>query len=119
MLIARQDGAPARLVQTTHSVTDLLTAARLKNVGEKQISSYRVGWAHVRQNGIEFHAGPWISVPAGIKPGIVSDVPDQSIPFDVRAERVVFFVAELKFADGSRWKAPKQDIERTARLKFP
>lgn len=116
MVIAPQDNAPARLVQTTHGLSDLLTAARLKNGSDKRIRSYQIGWAYVRPNGIEFHMGVLMRVPAGIKPGHVHDVVDQAVPFEGSAERVIFFVAEVTFADGSHWKADHDEIQRVAGL---
>ena len=111
MVIARQSGAPAHLVQTTHGLSDLLTAARLKNDSDKAIASYRIGWAYVRPNEIEFHIGVEMNVPPSIKPGTVHHVSDQNIAFDTRAEEVIFFVAELTFADGTGWKANNEDIK--------
>jgi hypothetical protein len=118
MLFATQDGAPVRLVQTTHGYPSLLTAARLKNFGDKPITSYTIGWGYVRPKGIEYHAGMAMNVPAGIKPGVVYDVPDQAVAFDSRAQGVIFFVAEATFADGSRWKANHEDVERTSGVKI-
>jgi hypothetical protein len=94
-------------------------AARLENGGEKTIVSYRIGWAYVHPYGIEFHAGALMSVPEGIEPGRIQEVPDQAVPFDARAERVIFFVAELTFADGGRWKTDHEDIEHEAGLESP
>lgn len=119
MKIAMQRSAPAHLVQTTHGYPSLLTAARLENDGEKPITSYRVGWAYVRPHGIDFHIGVLMNVPAGIKPGDIHDVSDQAVPFDARAQSVIFFVAELSFADGSRWTANNADIKPEAGLKVP
>ena len=117
MEIAMQRGAPAHLVQTTHGYPSLLTAARLKNDGKKLITSYRIGWAYLRPDGIEFHVGVLMNVPASLKPGDINDVSDQAIPFDARAQSVIFFVAELSFADGSRWTANNADITPEAGLK--
>lgn len=111
MLIARQRGAPARLVQTTHGISDLLKSARLKNDSEKAIASYRIGWGYVHRKGIEFHIGVPTNVPPGIKAGAIQNVPDQAVPFDAGADGVVFFVAEITFTDGSNWKASNSDIE--------
>jgi len=111
LVIAGQEGAPAQLVPpATHGFPDLLMAATLKNRSEKTIISYRIGWGYVLQNGMEFHTGARMSVPAGVKPGRIHTVPGQGIPLDQRAEQVVFFVAELTFANGDHWTAKKKDL---------
>ena len=120
--IARQGGAPATLfgpTKFTLGISDLLMTARLKNNSDKPIKSYRIGWAYVLRNGVQFHAGAELNVPAGIRPSETCEVPDQTIPLNLNAERVIFFVAELTFADGSRWKANNEDIWPTAALKIP
>jgi hypothetical protein len=118
LVIAPQEGAPAQLVPPTTHGLDLLTAAKLKNRSEKTIISYRIGWGYVLQNGIEFHTGALMSVPAGVKPGRVRNVPGQGIHLAPGAEQVIFFVAELTFANGDHWTARKKDLRaRTADLK--
>jgi hypothetical protein len=118
MLLATQDGAPARLVQTTHGYPNLLKAARLKNFSDKPIVSYTIGWGYVRPKGIEYHAGVPMKVLDAIKPGVVYKVLDQAVAFDSQAEDVIFFVAAVTFADGSRWKANLKEVERTSGLKM-
>lgn len=119
LVIAPQQGAPAQLVPpTTHGLDDLLTAATLQNRSEKTIISYRIGWGYVLQNGIEFHTGALMRVPTGVKPGRVRNVPGQGIHLALGAEQVIFFVAELTFANGDHWTARKKGLRaRTADLK--
>src|SRR6266542_893037 len=57
LVIAPQEGAPARVVPPTSHGFDLLMAATLKNRSKRTIISYRIGWGYVLQNGIEFHTG--------------------------------------------------------------
>ena len=119
LVIAPKERAPAQLVPpTTHGLDDLLTAATLQNRSEKTIISYRIGWGYVLQNGIEFHTGALMSVPAGVKPGRIRHVPGQGIHLAPGAEQVIFFVAELTFANGDHWTARKRDLRaRAADLK--
>jgi hypothetical protein len=56
---------------------------------------------------------------AKINPGSTDDVSDQTVAFDASAERVIFFVAEPAFANGSRWKANDEDVEREASTPNP
>ena len=119
--IATQTTAPARLVRIAlghpHQSKALLKA-ELKNEINSPIVSYRIGWANVHPKDIELREGALIRV-RGIKPGSVDDVSDQTVPFDASAERVIFFVAELAFADGSRWKANDDDVEHDASAPTP
>lgn len=58
-----------------------------------------------------------MNFPAGIKPGSTANVPAQGInpmSFQERPRCVAFFVAELKFADATTWKADLNDIQRMA-----
>ena len=119
VLSAWHDGAPANLIQTTHEYNDLLTSAQLKNFGKKRIISYTIGWAYVLPNRIDFHKGALMNVPAGIRPGGVHEVPDQAVPFNTKAERVIFFVEDLVFEDGSGWKSDKQNVRRMAAPAIP
>jgi len=110
LVIAPQEGAPARVVPPTSHGFDLLMAATLKNRSKRTIISYRIGWGYVLQNGIEFHTGALMSVSAGVKPGRIHNVPGQGIHLAPGAEQVMFFVAELTFANGDHWTAKKKDL---------
>ena len=111
LVIAAQREAPAQLVPPTSHGFDLLMAATLKNRSEKTIVSYRIGWGYVLKNGIEFHTGALMSVPSGLKPGRLHSVPAQGIHLAPDAEQVIFFVAELTFANGGHWMAKKKDLQ--------
>jgi hypothetical protein len=108
--IAPQEKGPAQLVSSTAHGFDLLTAATLKNRSKKTIISYRIGWGYVLQNGTEFHTGARMSVPAGVKPSKTCNVPAQGVDFPAGAEQVIFFVAELTFANGDHWTAKKKEL---------
>jgi hypothetical protein len=49
-------------------------------------------------------------VPAGVKPGRIHNVPGQGISLAPGAEQVIFFVAELTFANGDHSTAKKKDL---------
>jgi hypothetical protein len=110
LVSAPQARAPAQLVSTAYGFPDLLMAARLRNRSGKTIISYRIGWGYVRPNAIDFYTGTLMSVPGGVKPGRIQNVPSQSVRSDPRAEQVIFFIAELTFADGEHWTAKRKDI---------
>jgi len=70
---------------------------------------------YILQNGTEFHTDALMSVPAGVKPGKIHNVLGKSIHFAPGAEQVIFFVAEVTFANGDHWTAKKKDLRtRTA-----
>jgi len=107
---AKQPGTPAMLTSTTHTLTDALAAASLKNQGNKRISGYRIGWITIVNGKPRFKTGPWMNLPAGIDPGTVVSVPAQSIAIDSRADRMIFYVAEASFPDGTHWKSDRTSI---------
>jgi hypothetical protein len=117
MVIAMQRTAPAHLVRVALGRPNLLTA-QLKNDSDNRIVSYRIGCANVRPNGIELRKGALISVRGRINPGDIHDVAGQAVSFDESAQSVIFFVAELTFADGSVWNVDIEDIAHEAGLKF-
>ena len=113
MLPAPQRNAPAALVVTTHTSTDLLQSAKAHNNNNKRLVAYRIGWAYVFRSEFQFHKGPMMNVPVGIAPHSDFDVPAQAIPLNRNANAVVFFVAQVTFADGSQWKSSQQQIRRS------
>jgi hypothetical protein len=110
MTLARQPAAPLQLIKTTHSLRDALEGATVKNLGDKSISGYRVGWAIVKNGKVTFQKGPWINLPAGVAPGALQSVPAQGVRLDEQAQEMLFFVAEIRYTDGSRWKADQQKL---------
>jgi hypothetical protein len=98
MINIPQHDSPALLVSTTHTTSDLLSAAKLKNVGQMSLSACRLGWVVVFSSGNnEVHLGAPMNVPAGIGAGATWDVPPQSVsPEYARqgAAAIAFFVAE-------------------------
>ena len=117
MVVATQRTAPAHLVRVALGRPNLLTT-QLKNGSDNRIVSYRIGCASVRPNGIELHKGDLISVRGAIKPGDIHDVAGQAFSFDESAQSLIYFVAELTFADGSVWNVDIEDIAHEAGLKF-
>lgn len=107
--IARQPKDPATLVSATHSSTDLLSAAVIKNRGAKRIVGYRIAWEIYLAGGgsPQTGLGEWMNVPAGIDPEKTSEVPAQAVsiePVKKGATRIEFAVGAVKFADGTTWQ---------------
>jgi len=118
MLMAAQPDSPAVLVQTTHSKTDFLSAAQLKNVGDRTITGYRIGWVVVFTSGkSEVTMGRPTNVPAGINPGEIAEVDAQGVSprlAEQGAATVLFFVTDIHLANSKVWKADIKSIRQEA-----
>ena len=118
MVMATQHTAPARLVRIALEQPNVLTGAQLRNDSGKPIASYRIGWANIYPNGLQLRRANLISVRKGVKPGDIQDVPSQAIGFDEGSQNVMFFVAEVTYADGSNWQVDLKDIAPEAGFQF-
>jgi len=113
-----QQDSPALLVSTTHTTSDLLSAATLKNVGQRSLSACRLGWVVVFPSGKnEVYLGAPMNIPAGIEPGAKWEAPAQSVSpkyAKQKAAAIAFFVAEAYPLGGEPWKADLVQIRRQA-----
>jgi len=114
-----QQDSPALLVSTTHTTSDLLSAATLRNVGQGSLSACRLGWVVIFPSGNnELHLGMPMNIPAGIETGAIWDTPPQSVSPEYAkrgAAAIAFFVAEAYPSGGKPWKADLVQIRRQAR----
>jgi hypothetical protein len=106
--LASELNSPAKLTQVTNAVKDWFVSGTLTNEGGKKIVAYRIGWAVATGNAVKFAEGPWMNLPAGITEGESILVPAQNVQPQMQASQVVFFVSQVKFADGSKWKADRK-----------
>ena len=112
--LAEQLNAPAKLIETTHTMTDLLSAAKLRNLSSEAIVAYRVAYKIISSGEQKLVQGVEMNVPAGLAPKTQMDVPSQGFgsPRQVGAPaRVVFYVSEVKFASGDVWQANASDVK--------
>jgi hypothetical protein len=118
MVNIRQQDSPALLVSTTHTTSDLLSAATLKNTGPMSLSACRLGWVVVFPSGNnEVHLGVAMNIPAGIETGATWDAPAQEVSSEYAkrgATAIAFFVAEAYPSDGRPWKADLGEIRQQA-----
>lgn len=114
MALATPKDSPVALVQTTHGIPDALESAQWVNRSNQQITSYRIGWLTFIGGKNTFHVGPWMNLPAGVKPGATAAVPAQGIPLNRKASSMIFYVAGVRFADGSQWKPTHTSVLRAA-----
>jgi hypothetical protein len=122
---AQLDGKGAALPYIVFGLKPLLKEARLLNLSQKKIVGYRLGWAYTfPTEQPEIVLGDWMDVPAGISSGTFYLVPERAgqqssdEPVTTRgANSVMFFVAALRYADGTSWRedtnAIKKDVDRT------
>jgi hypothetical protein len=110
MILARQNAAPVQLLSTTHGLADALEKAKFQNRSDKVISAYRIGWAIVRNGRTTFKLGSWMNVPSGIQPEAVQTVLAQGVQLERHAQKMVFFVSEVRYSDGSHWKASRNSL---------
>lgn len=112
--MAEQAGAPAQIIEATFGVKSLLLRAKLKNVGSRSITQYRIGWIVVYRDGkTAIASGQTMNVPAPIAPGAVEEVPNQGVSgkfLNNDPQKIMFFVAEAKFSTGEAWKADTPSI---------
>ena len=132
MLRLSQPDSPAILVRTLHG-KDFLQSATLKNIGTVPIIGYRIGWVEVYPEKMANYGayqramlggkdkiglGYRVDVPEGIDPMKTTDVPAQGVSdcsYWEGATAVVFFVAEVRTATGTAWKADLDKAEEEAR----
>jgi len=113
-----QQDSPARLVSTTHTTSDLLSAAILKNVGQMSLSACRLGWVVVFPSGkSEVNLGGRMNISTGIQIGATWDAPAQLVSPEYAkqgATAIAFFVAEAYPSGGKPWKADLAQVRQQA-----
>ena len=121
--LLEQDDAPAGLMEATHGASDLLEHARLL-VGGKPISGYRIGWiVTYSDNKPELMVGKPVALQVHLPPHALTVVPSQHIPrkIDMRPGVIAvgFFVAEVTFPGGDKWRADPKAIAEAAGVHGP
>lgn len=113
-LLTHRVDTPLSLVLGTFGKEDLLVGGKVLNATNRIATAYQIAWVYQFNDGkLKFVHGPWMTVPEGIKPGAVINIPPQSASPEPlkRGVRVVsFYVAAVKFAGGSKWSLTDKDI---------
>jgi hypothetical protein len=108
---------PVEMVEAMFGREVTLKRAAIKNTGNKKISEVQIGWLTVstRQTVIlSTEQAQKLTEPLFIgQTGAVSNV---NVPSDVfkQASAVVFFVASVKFEDGTSWKEDTREVKKQA-----
>lgn len=118
MLFAHQEDDPVRIVQATFNAENVLLDAQLENTSHQKIQSYRIGWASVKKDDIKMSKSNEIEVPKELDTTKKFSIPGpENAAKDDLAKHppaIVFYVAELQFADGTRWQADPKKIRKEA-----
>src|SRR5438132_2784797 len=76
--IMQQDHCPMKILQVSHTTSDYLTQAKIRNQTLKNVESYRVGWVMRFSTGkAKVGVGKVIRIKDALKPGEVVNVPAQ------------------------------------------
>ncbi|MGC2696171.1 MAG: hypothetical protein WA738_10300 [Candidatus Angelobacter sp.] len=116
MLFAAQADDPVRIIQASFAADNSLLDAQLENKSHQKIQSYRLGWAVVRKEDIKISKTESIDVPNSLDTSGVFAIPGpgNAAKDDVAKHptAIVFYVAELQFADGKHWQADVKQIKK-------
>lgn len=115
---------PVVLLSVTHDADkDLFDTGIAENAASTGISAYRIGVILYPTDSLRrpvAHLGPTMNLPGGVAAGAQFTLPQQgvspSLMNGVRA--LVFFVAEVRFSNGSTWKADIPQIAKTYQEKL-
>jgi hypothetical protein len=115
LILIPQPTCPAALVSATHIAFDFLHSAVLRNVGERPLIGFRLGWvARFPSRKPELHLCPPVNLPEAIGHSKTCAVPAQvASPDDVKqgAIQMAFFVAEAFLVGEKPWKADLAEID--------
>src|ERR1051326_7958715 len=118
MLFARQAGDPVHIVQASFAGDNSLVDALLQNTAHQKIQSYRLSWAIVKKDDVRLAKGIAVDVPANLDTSASFTIPgpENAAKEDVSKHptAVVFYIAEIQFADGQRWQADLKKIRKEA-----
>jgi hypothetical protein len=114
--LAQQSGAPATLSSISTTPGKLIVGGVLLNTGAKTVVACRIGWRASRpRRKPEFGLGDWTELPGGIKPldrqrrqqPQHAPMPPSAFALTslpAGAVLLEFFVAAVKFDDGTIWQ---------------
>jgi hypothetical protein len=115
-LARTQIDGPAVLISATFGVRDLLLRGQLFNQSKQPVVEYQLGWVYLYPDrNPQVVLGKAFPVPEGIQPGRLHSVPAQGAspePTRRGARAVKFFVARVRFSDGSEWKEKTSNLRK-------
>jgi hypothetical protein len=115
LIVIPQPACPAALGSATHTPSDFLRSAILRNVSEKPIIGFRLGWVlRFRSRSPKLRFGAPVNLPNAIEPGYTYSVPAQGVDSDDIEEGAVqmgFFLAEVFLVGEEPWRADVAEIK--------
>ena len=119
--IELQAGDPATLIGAVHGRKDMLKSAEVWNNSKKTIAAVRIGWIVKTPNQPDETAvGNWNPISPELQAGEIASIPAQNLdgaPLRTAGTIVRFYVAEVRFQDGSVWQrvsATKTEPRKTS-----
>jgi len=118
MLFARQADDPVHIAQASFAADNSLVDALLENSSHQKIQSYRLGWAVVKKDDVRLARGIAVDVPNNVDTSASFTIrgPENAAKEDVskHPNAIVFYIAELQFADGQHWQSDPKKIRKEA-----
>jgi hypothetical protein len=108
---------PIALLSVTHDADqDLFASGTIKNRNSSNLSAYRIGWlVFLNSSGeAKFAQGPLVELKDPIASSEVFSIGAQGASPTLLSSApslIVFFVAEARFSDGTKWKASISEIQ--------
>ncbi|HUS19321.1 MAG TPA: hypothetical protein VMZ25_06700 [Terriglobales bacterium] len=117
LLIPTQPGSPVQIVEATFGIADLIEGAKLVSRQQQRVTSYKLMWIEIESNGNKrIQKGTEKILMESAYAGQIINLPAQGISTaNLRRslKEIRFYIAELGFADGSRWQANPKKLEAT------
>ncbi len=118
MLFAHQEDDPVRIIQASFGADNALLDAQLENKTHQKLQTYRLGWVVVKKDDIKIGKAIEVEVPKDVDTTTSFQIPgpENAAKEDVARHPtgIIFYVAELQFADGTRWQAEVKKIRKEA-----
>jgi hypothetical protein len=118
MLFAHQEDDPVRIIQASFGADNALLDAQLENKTHQKVQTYRLGWVAVKKDDIRIGKATEVEVPNNVDTTTSFSIPgpQNAAKEDVgrHPTGIIFYVAELQFADGTRWQAEVKKIRKEA-----
>ena len=103
----RQESAPISFAEISFGAPQAFRSARLVNFVDKQPRRVKTGWVLLTRAGrVVDYAADYAAVSPASGPNelVVQGHPTIDLPSVQAPARVMFFVAEVEYSDGSTWK---------------
>ena len=118
LVVIPQPKCPAALASATHIVSDFLHSAVLRNLSDRPLIGFRLGWVVLFPSGkTQLHLGACVRLLEAVQPSAVGAVPAQ-MALPEAARLMAFFVAEVFLVGEKPWKADLAEIKDNVRRRF-